>query len=106
MLLKKSYFIPQTNPNKVYLLDAEGNTIFTSKHKEEVLRKGDEHPEFVEIAYANNMWECLSETFDLDRLPSENEVLVVRIFSFILSSDIFLSSLKQTYLVGRFIVYY
>ena len=36
----------QTNPNKVYLLDENNETIFTSQHKEKELREGDDHPEF------------------------------------------------------------
>ena len=37
----------QTNPNKIYLIDENGNPIFTSKHKEEPLREGDDHPDFI-----------------------------------------------------------
>ena len=40
-------FFLQTNPNKIYLLDESGKTIFISKHKEEELREGDDHPEFI-----------------------------------------------------------
>lgn len=44
----------QTNPNKIYLLDKNGTIKFTSKHKEEEIRKGDDHPNFVHAfnAYA------------------------------------------------------
>ena len=38
----------QTNPNKIYLLDGNGETIFTSKHKEVELRAGDDHPDFID----------------------------------------------------------
>jgi len=37
----------QTNPNKIYLYDAQNNTKFTSKHKEKVLREDDEDENFV-----------------------------------------------------------
>lgn len=37
----------QTNPNKVFLMDERGQVKFTSKHKEEELRPGDDHPKFV-----------------------------------------------------------
>ncbi len=37
----------QTNPNKIRLLDKRGRVRFTSKHKEEEVRRGDDHPEFV-----------------------------------------------------------
>ena len=37
----------QTNPNKIYLKDSSGAVKFTSKHKEEELREGDDHPDFV-----------------------------------------------------------
>ena len=37
----------QTNPNKIYLYDAQNNIKFTSKHKEKVLRKDDEDENFV-----------------------------------------------------------
>ena len=37
----------QTNPNKIYLLDDAGEVNFTSQHKEEELRAGDDHPTFV-----------------------------------------------------------
>ena len=38
----------QTNPNKIYLLDGNGETLFTSKHKEVELREGDDHPNFID----------------------------------------------------------
>ena len=41
-----SYPNPE-KPNKIYLYDGEGNIKFTSKHKEDVLRPEDEHPNFV-----------------------------------------------------------
>ena len=41
-------FYLQTNPNKIYLLDGNGETIFTSKHKEVELRAGDDHPDFID----------------------------------------------------------
>ena len=41
-----SYPDPQ-NPNKIYLKDDRGNVQFTSKHKEDVLRAEDEHPDFI-----------------------------------------------------------
>ena len=41
-----SYPNPE-QPNKIYLYDGEGNIKFTSKHKEDVLRPEDEHPNFV-----------------------------------------------------------
>ena len=37
----------QSNPNKIHLLDNEGKVKFSSKHKEEELREGDDHPDFV-----------------------------------------------------------
>jgi len=37
----------QTNPNAVQLLDAEGKVRFTSRYKEDELRKGDDSPSFV-----------------------------------------------------------
>lgn len=37
----------QTNPNKVYLVDDEGTVQFTSRHKEDEVRDGDDHPDFV-----------------------------------------------------------
>lgn len=37
----------KNNPNKIFLLDETGNVRFTSKHKEDVLRPEDEHPEFL-----------------------------------------------------------
>ena len=37
----------QSHPNKIYLLDDVGQVKFTSQHKEEELRKGDDHPDFV-----------------------------------------------------------
>ncbi len=37
----------QTNPNKVFLLDGNGRTKFTSRHKEEELREGDDSPDFI-----------------------------------------------------------
>ena len=37
----------QTNPNKIRLLDGDGQVQFTSKHKEEELRAGDDNPNFV-----------------------------------------------------------
>ncbi len=37
----------QTNPNKIRLLDDQGAVRFTSKHKEEELRPGDDHTDFV-----------------------------------------------------------
>ncbi len=37
----------QTNPNKVQLLDAEGNVKFTSRFKEKEVREGDDSPDFV-----------------------------------------------------------
>ena len=45
-----NYFLTwpnQTNPNKIYLRDSSGQVQFTSKHKEEELREGDDHPDFV-----------------------------------------------------------
>jgi len=36
-----------SKPNKVYLLNAEGEVEFTSRHKEDVLRAEDEDPEFI-----------------------------------------------------------
>ena len=37
----------QTNPNKIYLYDDQNNTVFTSNHKEKVLREEDEDENFV-----------------------------------------------------------
>jgi N-acetylated-alpha-linked acidic dipeptidase len=37
----------QTNPNKIYLRDEDGNVRFTSKHKEKELREGDDHKDFI-----------------------------------------------------------
>ena len=37
----------QTNPNKIYLKDENDVVQFTSKHKEDVLRAEDEHPDFI-----------------------------------------------------------
>ena len=37
----------QSNPNKIRIIDDNGNTRFTSQHKEKELRKGDDHPDFV-----------------------------------------------------------
>ena len=41
-----SYPDPQ-NPNKIYLKDDRGRVQFTSRHKEDVLRAEDEHPDFI-----------------------------------------------------------
>ena len=41
-----SYPDPE-NPNKIYINDAEGRVQFTSRHKEDVLRAEDEHPDFI-----------------------------------------------------------
>ena len=35
------------NPNKIYINDSEGRVQFTSRHKEDVLRAEDEHPDFI-----------------------------------------------------------
>ena len=35
------------NPNKIFVKDERGRVQFTSKHKEDVLRPGDEHPDFI-----------------------------------------------------------
>jgi len=46
----------QTNPNKIHLLDANGSVEWTSRHKEEVLRQEDVHPDFIHAfnAYTPN----------------------------------------------------
>merc|ERR1711962_907552 len=36
-----------SNPNKIYLMNEAGEVQFTSRHKEDVLRKEDDHPEFI-----------------------------------------------------------
>ena len=43
-----------TNPNKIYLKDENDLIKFTSKHKEDVLRPDDDHPDFIHgiVAYA------------------------------------------------------
>ena len=41
-----SYPDPE-NPNKIYLKDDRGSVQFTSKHKEDVLRAEDQHPDFI-----------------------------------------------------------
>jgi len=42
------YFFTQTAPNKIYILDENDNQVFVSKHKEEELREGDSHPNFID----------------------------------------------------------
>ncbi|TRY76729.1 hypothetical protein TCAL_09217 [Tigriopus californicus] len=37
----------QTKPNKIYLLDGQNRVQFTSRHQEDELHDGDDHPEFV-----------------------------------------------------------
>ena len=46
-------FPDRENPNKIYLKDDQGRVQFTSKHKEDVLRAEDEHPDFI---HAFNAW--------------------------------------------------
>ncbi len=41
------YDIFQTNPNKIYLMNNEGEVKFTSMHKEVELREGDDSPNFI-----------------------------------------------------------
>ena len=36
-----------SNPNKIHLKDEAGAVQFTSRHKEDVLRPEDEHPDFI-----------------------------------------------------------
>lgn len=44
----------QSNPNKIYLKDQDNIIQFSSKHKEDVLRAEDDHPDFIHAynAYA------------------------------------------------------
>ena len=46
----------QSNPNKIYILNENGTSIFTSKHKEEPLIDGDSGPNFIDAfnAYTPN----------------------------------------------------
>lgn len=49
----------QTNPNKIYWLDGKSQVQFTSRHKEDELHPGDDHPEFV---HGFNAYSATGET--------------------------------------------